>query len=78
MSQIKRTSGGGSGSSFTTIQVPSGTSPVASSPTDTLTLAAGSGIAIVGDSSTDTVTISATGGGGSSDDLVTYTQFGGF
>ena len=43
--------------SFETIQVPSGTSPVADSSTDILTLAAGSGITIVGNSTTDTVTI---------------------
>lgn len=48
--------------SFTTIQVPSGTSPTASGPNDILTLVAGSGISITGDSSTDTITIAATGG----------------
>lgn len=48
-------------SSFKTIQTPSGTSPVATSPTDVLTLAAGSGITITGDATTDTITISASG-----------------
>jgi hypothetical protein len=45
-----------SSNSFETIQVPSGTSPVAESSTDTLTLSAGTGISITGDSTTDTVT----------------------
>lgn len=62
MSSIRLKTTGGAGESFTTIQVPSGTSPVATGPNDTLTLAAGSGISIVGDSSSDTVTISSTGG----------------
>lgn len=44
--------------SFTTIQVPAGTSPVATSSTDTLTLAETAGIDIVGNSATDTVTFS--------------------
>ena len=50
-----------SSNSFETIQVPSGTSPVASGPSDILTLTAGSGITISGNSTTDTITISSTG-----------------
>jgi hypothetical protein len=46
--------------SFTTIQTTSGTSPVADSSSDTLTLTAGAGITVTGDSATDTVTIAAT------------------
>lgn len=72
MSQIKRAGSTGV-TSFTTIQTPAGTSPVADSASDTLTLAAGTGITITGDSTTDTVTIAAQ----VPDDLVTYTQFGG-
>lgn len=60
MSQIRRNISGSAPTSFSTIQTPSGTSPVADSTSDVLTLAAGSGITIVGDSSTDTVTISST------------------
>jgi hypothetical protein len=69
--------GGGSAAtnSFETIQVPSGTSPVADSPNDILTLAEGPGISIVGNSTTDTITISSTVT--ESLDLVSYTQFGG-
>lgn len=46
--------------SFKTISTPSGTSPVADSVTDTLTLSAGGIVTITGDSGTDTITISAT------------------
>lgn len=53
-------SGGGSSNSFETISVPSGTNPVATSATDTLTLAASGIVSISGNSTTDTVTISAT------------------
>ena len=49
----------GGGNSFTTIATPSGTSPVADSSTDTLTLSAGSKISITGDSSADSVTIAS-------------------
>jgi hypothetical protein len=50
--------GGGSASnSFATISTPSGTSPVADSSTDTLTLTAGTGITITGDSSADSIAI---------------------
>lgn len=53
--------GGGSASnSFATISTPSGTSPVADSSTDTLTLVAGAGITITGDSSADSITIAST------------------
>ncbi len=48
---------------FETINTTSGTSPVADSATDTLTLTAGANITITGNSSTDTVTIASTGGG---------------
>jgi hypothetical protein len=44
---------------FTTIQVPSGTSPVADSTADTLTLATDGSIAITGNSTTDTITFGA-------------------
>jgi hypothetical protein len=47
--------GGGSSNSFETISTPSGTSPVASSSTDTLIITAGTGMVITGSSSTDTV-----------------------
>jgi hypothetical protein len=57
-------SSGPSSDSFTTIQTPAGTSPVAGSPSDILTLVAGSGISIVGNSATDTITFSVTGGSG--------------
>jgi len=54
--------GGGSASnSFATISTPSGTSPVADSSTDTLTLTAGTGITITGDSSADSVAIATNG-----------------
>ena len=50
--------GGGSASnSFTTISTPSGTSPVADSSTDTLTLTAGTGITITGDATADSIAI---------------------
>jgi hypothetical protein len=45
---------------FKTISTPSGTSPVADSASDTLTLAASGIVTITGDSTTDTVTIGAT------------------
>ena len=48
---------GGAGNSFTTIDVPNGTDPVADSATDTLTFSDGANITITGDSSTDTVTV---------------------
>ena len=48
--------GGGSSDSFSTIQTPLGTSPVATSPTDTLTLTSSNGsVSITGNSGTDTV-----------------------
>jgi hypothetical protein len=50
---------------FLTIGVPSGTSPVAESPNDALTLAQGGIISISGNQGTDTVTISATEADGS-------------
>lgn len=51
----------GSGSnSFETISVPSGTSPVADSSTDTLTLTSSDGsVVIIGNSSTDTIDLKA-------------------
>jgi Collagen triple helix repeat (20 copies) len=51
--------GGGAGNSFETIATTSGTSPVADSSTDILTLTAGSGITVTGDSTTDTITLVA-------------------
>jgi hypothetical protein len=51
---------GSSGSSFTTIQCPAGTSPVATGPTDTLTLASSdNSVTITGNSTTDTVNLAA-------------------
>ncbi len=52
--------GGASQNLFETISTPSGTSPVADSTTDTLTLAAGSNVTITGDATTDTITIAST------------------
>lgn len=49
--------GESAGNGFQTIQVPSGTSPVATGPNDTLTLSNGTLMNIVGDSTTDTVTV---------------------
>jgi hypothetical protein len=49
--------GESSGNGFQTIQVPNGTSPVATGPNDTLTLAEGNGISISGNAGTDTVTL---------------------
>lgn len=52
--------GGGGGASFTTIQTDSGTSPVATGPTDTLTLTSSdSSIDVIGDSATDEVDLKA-------------------
>jgi hypothetical protein len=51
---------GSSINSFETIATSSGTSPVADSTTDTLTLDGGSGVTITGDGTTDTITIAAT------------------
>lgn len=48
-------SAGGSGNSFTTIDVPSGTDPVADSSSDTLNITASNGMVVTGDSSTDTI-----------------------
>lgn len=47
---------GTSSNSFTTINAPAGTDPVATSSTDTLNLANGTGVSITGDSGTKTVT----------------------
>lgn len=46
---------------FSTIAVPSGTSPVADSTSDTLTLSAGAGISITGNSAADSITIATSG-----------------
>lgn len=52
--------GGGASASFTTIQTPVGTSPTATSPTDTLTLNNADGsIYIYGEALTDTITLTA-------------------
>jgi hypothetical protein len=53
--------GGGTTNSFETIATPSGTSPVADSSTDTLTLSAGAGLTITGNSTTDTITFASKG-----------------
>ena len=53
--------GGSSSNSFTTISTPSGTSPVADSTTDTLTLTAGTGISITGDATADSIAIATNG-----------------
>ena len=50
--------GGESSNSFQTISTPSGTSPVADSSTDTLSLTASGGISITGTSSTDSIDFS--------------------
>ena len=50
---------------FSTIQTPSGTYPVAGSPSDVLTLTSSDGsIAIVGNAITDTIDFTVVGGGG--------------
>lgn len=51
--------GGTPSNSFSTMQTPAGTSPVATSPTDTLTWANGTNISISGNSGTDTITVNA-------------------
>ena len=62
--------------SFTTIQVPSGTSPVATSPTDTLSLTSSdNSISMTGNSGTDTIDLKVAI---SPLDLVSYSQYGGF
>lgn len=48
------------GPSFVTMATPAGTSPVATSPTDTLTWANGAGITITGNSGTKTITVAST------------------
>jgi hypothetical protein len=45
--------------SFATIATTSGSSPVAETPSDTLTLSAGTGITITGDSASDAITIAS-------------------
>ena len=50
---------GSSINSFETFTTTSGTSPVADSSTDTLTLTAGTGITVTGDSTTDTISLAA-------------------
>lgn len=60
---LSSSNGGVAGNAFTTMAVPNGTNPVATSASDTLTFAEGSNITITGDSSTDTITIAATGAG---------------
>lgn len=57
--------GGGSSDSFVTFQVPNGTDPVATSPTDVLTFTSSdNSVTITGDSTTDTIDFVAAGGGG--------------
>lgn len=52
-------------SSFTTIQTPAGSSPVAGSPNDVLTLISSDGsVLITGNALTDTIDIQAVGSGG--------------
>ncbi len=63
--------GGGSANSFETHSTPSGTSPVASSATDTLTWSAGQDITITGTAGTDTIAIALDG------DLTGGTTLGG-
>ena len=53
--------GAGSQNVFTTIDAPTGTDPVADSPTDTLTLLAGSGITITGDAALDRIIVGFSG-----------------
>jgi hypothetical protein len=52
--------GGGGGNSFTTINAPSGTDPVASGATDTLGLSAVAPVTITGDALSDTLTFQVT------------------
>lgn len=51
-------SSGGSGNSFTTIDVPNGTDPVADTSSDTLTITESNGVILTGNSTTDTIDIS--------------------
>ena len=51
------TGAAGTANSFATISTPSGTSPVADSSTDTLSLTAGTGITITGDATADSIAI---------------------
>lgn len=55
------TGAGGAGNSFTTVSA-NGTSVVADSSTDTLTITPGTGISIVGNATSDTITFSVNGG----------------
>lgn len=57
--------GGGSSDSFVTFQVPNGTDPVATSPTDVMTFTSSdNSVTITGDATTDTIDFVAVGGGG--------------
>jgi hypothetical protein len=73
------TGNGGGGTptnSFTTFQTPQGSSPTATSPTDTLTFTSSdSSIDIVGNSGTDTIDLKVAN---SFVDLVSFTQYGGY
>ena len=60
---------------FSTIQTPSGTYPVAGSPSDVLTLTSSDGsISIVGNAVTDTIDFTVVGGGGGAVSSVTNTD----
>jgi hypothetical protein len=73
VSRLLPVSSGGGGNSFTTIDCPSGTDPVADSATDTLALTSDGTIIITGNSATDTIDLStdavAVGGTMSINDL---------
>jgi hypothetical protein len=66
--------GSGASDSFSTIQTDSGTSPTATSSTDTLTITGTGGITVIGDATTDTVTISGAGLLLSNEEQLTYTK----
>ena len=61
--------GGSAGNAFTTIDVPSGTDPVADSSTDTLTEVCSNGLTCTGNSGTDTITRGISAGGIADDRL---------
>lgn len=70
-------SGGGSSNSFSTIDVDAGTNPVATSPTDTLTLTSSdNSITITGNALTDTIDLVAVGGGGGDSFYIMQTPLG--
>lgn len=69
---------GSEGQSFTTIQTPSGTSPVATGPTDTLTLTCSPELTITGNATTDQVNFSIRTASASQSGAVSSTDFSTF